>query len=614
VKLKFLAAICIVFSISVAGLAQSPTYQLFNLSVPGSIGLAAAVAADFNGDHKIDLAVATMGGAGGSGTDQVFIYLNNGDGTFQPPKSFAVGTGVFAMVGGDFNGDGKIDLITGNTQSKDISVLLGNGDGTFQSVVSYPAGGAVGGLASGDFNGDGKLDIAVVDQVPGLLSIFLGNGDGTFGAPSTQPLGMTLVGVTVADFNGDGKLDLAITDTNSTVWLLLGAGDGAFGTPQSISLTGTLEGIASGDFNGDKQVDLAVTSIDSASVYVLLGKGDGTFQAPRSLAAGRGAYAVTVGDFNSDGKLDMAVANNFEVPLQNDVSLLLGNGDGTFAAAVPLGAGNNPVSVVAADFSGDGKMDFAVANNGSPFASVLINGFPKGLSSFTTVSAADGSPGLAPESLVSAYAPGISAFGGSAGLPVPTMLAGLMINVQDSEGVSRLAPLLFASPAPSQINFQIPAGTHTGPATLTILNGTATAMVEYVTISPVAPSLFSADSSGTGPAAATAVSVSGSNVQTPVAVYQCELVCSTVPIVLSANAQVVVSLFGTGIRGAGASSVSCTIHGVNVPVEYAGPQPAFLGLDQINVALPLSLKGSGQSEVIVTADGHTSNAVLINIQ
>jgi uncharacterized protein (TIGR03437 family) len=280
-----------------------------------------------------------------------------------------------------------------------------------------------------------------------------------------------------------------------------------------------------------------------------------------------------------------------------------------------LGAGNNAVGVVAADFTGNGKLDLAVANNGSPFASLLINGFPKGLSSFTSVSAADGSPGLAPESLVSAYAPGISGFGGSAGLPVPTTLAGLMINVQDSEGVSRLAPLLFASPAPSQINFQIPAGTHAGAATLTILNGTAPAMVEYVTITAVAPSLFSADSSGTGPAAATAVSVSGSNVQTPVAVYQCELVCSTVPIVLSANAQVIVSFFGTGIRGAGgASSVSCTIHGVSVPVQFAGPQPAFLGLDQINVALPLSLKGSGQSEVIVTAEGHASNTVLINIQ
>jgi uncharacterized protein (TIGR03437 family) len=589
VKPKFLVSTCI-FWISSLALAQSPAYQLVNLAVPSPLLPGAVVAADFNGDHKIDIAVASMGGFP---NDQVVIYLNNGDGTFQPPKSFAVGTAVFAMIAGDFNGDGKIDLITGQTESKDLSVLLGNGD----------------------FNGDGKLDLAVSNQSPGSLSILLGHGDGTFGAASTQSLGMALVGITAADFNGDGKLDLAIADNNSTVWLLLGAGDGTFGTPQSIALTGTLVGIASGDFNGDKHADLAVANLNAASVYVLLGKGDGTFQPATSLAAGRGAFAVTLGDFNSDGKLDIAVANNFEVPLQNDVSLLLGNGDGTFRAAIPLGAGNNAVGVVAADFTGNGKLDLAVANNGSPFASLLINGFPKGLSSFTSVSAADGSPGLAPESLVSAYAPGISGFGGSAGLPVPTTLAGLMINVQDSEGVSRLAPLLFASPAPSQINFEIPAGTHAGAATLTILNGTASAMVEYVTISPVAPSLFSADSSGTGPAAATAVSVSGSNVQTPVAVYQCELVCSTVPIVLSANAQVVVSFFGTGIRGAGgASSVNCTIHGVSVPVQFAGPQPAFLGLDQINVALPLSLKGSGQSEVIVTAEGHASNTVLINIK
>jgi uncharacterized protein (TIGR03437 family) len=176
--------------------------------------------------------------------------------------------------------------------------------------------------------------------------------------------------------------------------------------------------------------------------------------------------------------------------------------------------------------------------------------------------------------------------------------------------------MLFASPVPAQINFQIPAGTHTGAATFTILNGTGTAMLEHVTISSVAPSLFSADSSGTGPAAATAVSVSASGKQTPVAVYQCNFAgCTTVPIVLSANAQVSVSLFGTGIRGAGgASSVSCSIHGVEVPVEFAGPQPSFLGLDQINVTLPLTLKGSGQSSVMITADGHATNTVQINIQ
>jgi uncharacterized protein (TIGR03437 family) len=611
VKLYFRAQT--VLWISTIAFAQSPTYQLVNLSVPGGVGTAVVLAADFNGDHKLDLAVATMGG---QPTDQVLIYLNNGDGTFQSPKSFAVGQAVFAMISGDFNGDGKVDLITGQTESKDLSVLLGNGDGTFQKAVSYPAGGAVGGLVAADFNGDGKLDVAVSNQVPGSLSIFIGKGDGTFLAPATQSLGMALVGIATADFNGDSKPDLAIADNNNAVWLLLGKGDGTFGTPQPLALTGTLVGIASGDFNGDKQADLVVTDLNSANVYVLLGKGDGTFQPATSLPAGRGSFAVTVGDFNSDGKLDIAVANNFEVPLQNDVSLLLGNGDGTFAAPVPLGAGNNAFSVAAADLNGNGKLNLLVANNGSTFVSLLTDGFPKGLQSFTTVSAADGSSGIAPESLVSAYAPGIAAFQGSAGSPVSTTLAGLMVNVEDSAGVSRLAPLLFASPVPGQINFQIPAGTHTGAATFTILNGTGSAMLEDVTISEVAPALFSADSSGSGAAAATAVSVSPSNAQTPVAVYQCNFmgVCSTVPIVLSANAKTIVSLFGTGIRGAGSGGVSCTVHGTSVPVDYAGPQGPFLGLDQINIELPLALKGSGQSEVVVTASGHKANTVLIDIQ
>lgn len=147
---------------------------------------------------------------------------------------------------------------------------------------------------------------------------------------------------------------------------------------------------------------------------------------------------------------------------------------------------------------------------------------------------------------------------------------------------------------------------------------TAAAMVEPVIIDPVAPALFAANATGKGVAAAVAVSVNKSNsAQTPVTVFHCDPLagCSPVPIALSADAQVYVSLYGTGIRGAGgASKVTCTVHGVGVPVQYAGPQRVFLGLDQVNVALPLSLKGSGQSEVILTAGGHASNTVLLNIQ
>jgi uncharacterized protein (TIGR03437 family) len=596
-------------------LAQTPTYDLYNLSLPGTAdanGLAAVVAADFNSDHKTDLAVV---GQNGSAPNILTVYLGNGDGTFQQPTNYTVGQFAYAMISGDFNGDGKVDLVTANADSQDISVLLGNGDGTFQAPVSYPVGGAPGGLIAVDLNGDGKLDIAVANQKPASLSILLGNGDGSFSAPSVQSFGTALLGVAAADFNGDGKPDLVVSD-NNTVWLLLGNGDGTVGSPQALSVTGDLVGITQGDFNADKKADLAVTSAGSpGGVYVLLGNGDATFQSPTLIPAGLGAFAVIAADFNSDGKLDLAVANNFEVPLQNDVSLLLGNGDGTFASEISLAAGNNPFGLTSGDFNGDGKLDLAVANNGSPYVSLLFSGFPKGLSSFTTVSAADGSPGLAPEALVSAYAPGISAFQQGAVSPISTTLVGLTINVQDSAGVTRPSYFLFAGL--DQLNYQIPADTLPGPATITVLNGTAAAMIETVTISPVAPSIFTIDSSGTGIAAATALSVNNAtSVQTPVSVFQCTPYrCAGVPIVLSASAPVFVVLYGTGIRGAGAASnVTCTINGVGVPVQYAGPQNEFLGLDQVNISLPLSLMGSGQSQVTLTAAGLTSNSVLLDIQ
>src|SRR5712692_8113020 len=119
-KNKSLVPVCMLLWIPAVSLAQSPAYGLYNLAVPGSsgVGLGAVVAADFNGDKKIDFAVATQSG---SDANQVFIYLNNGDGTFQQPKSFAVGRFVTAMASGDLNGDGKIDLITANATSKDVS-------------------------------------------------------------------------------------------------------------------------------------------------------------------------------------------------------------------------------------------------------------------------------------------------------------------------------------------------------------------------------------------------------------------------------------------------------------------------------------------------------------
>jgi uncharacterized protein (TIGR03437 family) len=150
-----------------------------------------------------------------------------------------------------------------------------------------------------------------------------------------------------------------------------------------------------------------------------------------------------------------------------------------------------------------------------------------------------------------------------------------------------------------------------------VTNG-ATTQAATANIQAVAPTLFSANGSGLGVVAATAISVQpGSNAQTPLPVFECGSTgCSSVPIPVSSNGQVYVTLYGTGIRNG--QSVSVTINGTNVPVQFVGPAPGFTGLDQLNILLPASLQGSGETDLVLTVDGQTTdpntNVVTINLQ
>jgi dienelactone hydrolase len=179
---------------------------------------------DFNGDGKLDLVVAN------TDSNNVSILLGNGDGTFQAPVEYAVGSNPVGVVVADFNGDTKLDIIVadscllcGGNGPNFVSVLLGNGDGTFQAAVNYPVGSS--GpywVTAGDFNGDAKPDVAVANENTGNVSVLLGNGDGTFQAPLQYGTGPSPLGVTAADFNGDGRIDLAMADDGySTVSVLL---------------------------------------------------------------------------------------------------------------------------------------------------------------------------------------------------------------------------------------------------------------------------------------------------------------------------------------------------------------------------------------------------------
>jgi uncharacterized protein (TIGR03437 family) len=163
----------------------------------------------------------------------------------------------------------------------------------------------------------------------------------------------------------------------------------------------------------------------------------------------------------------------------------------------------------------------------------------------------------------------------------------------------------------------VPEGTVAGPVQVAVTSGSVTQTIS-ATISTVVPRLFSLDGTGTGLAAATAIAtqVNDPQLQFPVPVFQCSSSgCVAVPINLGVDTPTYLTLYGTGIRNRSSlAKVAVTVGGISVPVLYAGPTPDFSGLDQVNVGLLLSLRGSGQTNVVVTVDGQVSNAVMVDIQ
>jgi FG-GAP-like repeat/Abnormal spindle-like microcephaly-assoc'd, ASPM-SPD-2-Hydin/FG-GAP repeat len=306
---------------------------------PGTFsGPDAILTADFNGDGRLDLAVLN------GGNNTVTILLGNGNGTFSVPDvaSPTTGSNPLSFVTGDFNGDGKVDLAVANYRSNTVTILLGNGDGSFAATGATPATGSFpAAIVAGDFNKDGKLDLAVDNQcgtgggcTAGTVTILLGDGTGNFTPAAASPAtGSGPVTMAVADFNGDGNLDLAVPSdcgangtctTNGAVTILLGDGTGRFTASASMAATGLRPyGIVVGDFNGDGKPDLAIANNDSNTVSILLGDGTGNFTPIASPpATGAGPVFPAVGDFNNDGSLDLAVPNSGS----NTISVFLAAG------------------------------------------------------------------------------------------------------------------------------------------------------------------------------------------------------------------------------------------------------------------------------------------------
>jgi hypothetical protein len=309
--------------------------QVSFLQPPTFAGTGNVFVADFNGDGKLDLLSS-------DGT----MNLGNGDGTFTKGTAVSVPTGLSVLAVADFNGDGKPDVLEQGTGT--LLVLLGNGDGTFQAPMTTNSGASLTLVTAVDLAGNGKSE--VVGVFNGALLVYISKGDGTFQPSVSYNLGTAAAALSVGDFNGDQKTDIVVSASGQEI-AFLGNGDGtlqATKTSTGISPLGAPSYAAVGDFNGDKKLDLAVDG------YTLLGNGDGTFQSPTSVLPGAGPLAAA--DLRGDGKLDLILESG-SAPLM----IYLGNGDATFSNTASYDYGNG-LGLAVADFNGDGKLDIATGN------------------------------------------------------------------------------------------------------------------------------------------------------------------------------------------------------------------------------------------------------------
>ena len=347
----------------------------------------------------------------------VNVLLGNGDGTFQEARTFATAPFPRDLAVGDFNGDGKLDIVTASpddtSYSGTLSLLLGNGDGTFQAPTNFTLPGVYppgykgpspqrpDALAAGDMNHDGRDDLVVLGESAGptfYVNVLLGQANGTFAPASVSEFPTAPHSVALGDFNGDGNLDAAMLSGRG-VSIMLGNGAGSLAAPVTTPAPAG-SSLAVGDVNGDGKLDLATTDYPGSDVSVLLGNGDGTFAAPTTIplpptqSGPQSATAVVMGDLDGDGKMDLAVSaeSSYEVyagsgpygryfyPMTAiNANILLGHGDGTFTVAetdpviVDNGAEGRS-GIAAATFNGDAFPDLVVPDVLSETVSVLLNG------------------------------------------------------------------------------------------------------------------------------------------------------------------------------------------------------------------------------------------------
>jgi len=362
--LRLILAVLCLAGISAPAWAQFET----RATSPLLAGAYSIAAGDFNGDGKLDIAVVDDNGFS--------VSLGNGDGTFQKPTFYPTGL-AYSLAVADFNNDGNLDIVVANENlnPSTVSVYLGNGDGTFRSPIDSNTTNYNEFVAVGDFNGDGKMDIVVVENP--YISVLLGNGDGSFQAPSDNDSFVGAHNVAVGDFNNDHKLDVVVVGFfggSQNIGVLLGNGDGTLQDSLTYPLTYVPQIVATGDFNGDGNLDAALTDKFSG-VTVLLGDGKGGFGPQTTYyTSGLAGGSIIVGDLRLDGKIDLALPGGSADGRVGGIDVFWGNGDGTFQQAPDFFSTGVSGLGILGDFNNDHMPDIVLASDLSSAITVLNTG------------------------------------------------------------------------------------------------------------------------------------------------------------------------------------------------------------------------------------------------
>ena len=322
---------------------------------------------DFNNDGKLDLVVA----GSNAGSSEIRLYSGQGDDKFNLTTTIS-GIQTNALLPVDFDKDGKLDLIVSDYLTSKTLIYKGKGDGGFETAIPSDIGYFFG-FETVDFNADGKSDLVTTSG-----GVYLGDNAGNFSLYQPGIYSGNGGSVVVGDFDSDNLPDLGIININSGVAISLILYKSAKLSANTTYYVDRPYDIDSADFNGDGRFDIVTVSAYNNSAHILIQDDKGGFTDTSGyfgLPVGGGynvsAYSVTVGDFNGDNKPDFAVPDTYG----GTVAVFIGNGDGTFITKrINLPATNlRPTYIKTGDFNNDGKLDIIVANQASRNYTVLLN-------------------------------------------------------------------------------------------------------------------------------------------------------------------------------------------------------------------------------------------------